>query len=226
MLRKLPLLLLVSLLAGCNVYSKVDLYTADLFDVLEEGASLKAPLTLSFDIFSSNNCEKVQNGLLPPLRVVYGDVVFQGCRNEGMKSYADFQVAAEVVKESADNQPSSNQPIYIGVFKSSDGGPVSVAYFRNSESVAAFTKSVPDKLTRFASKKPVVVLEAVVENDLRNVVKVGLRGVMAGAEAVPAYRRKWYELARRKQIKVRLSDVDSAYFSEGGQYTVIAEISK
>lgn len=223
-MRKIAILFsFVGALTGCKMWADADLFTSDLLSVLETGQPLTTPLELAFEIGSKSECEKVNGGLLPALTDAYGDAESLGCEQRGFDSVALFRVPVEIVHEIENQKADSAQPIFIGVYSDVES-VVTVAFFQSAEGVASFRGAIPEELTRFGGKDVEPLLSATIQNDLRGAAKLHLSDVYADGRAIPVQTTKAYDLARRSEVKIVLSDVSNDALAQGYSHAIIGHI--
>ncbi|WP_224825781.1 hypothetical protein [Cognatishimia sp. MH4019] len=202
---------------------EADLFTSDLLKVYETGEALTTPMVLAFEISSASQCEASIEGLTPALTAAYGQAESLGCDKRGFSDVANFRVPAEVVHEIANQSSDSDQPIYIGVY-SDDPGLIVVGIFQNGDGIRAFEAAIPEELTQFARNEIRPLLSASLQNDLPDAMKLRLSSVFANGSAIPVLASEDFDLERRGQVDIVLSDVSNASLSEGFSHALIGTI--
>lgn len=209
-------------LAGCKVGVQTDIYTADIMDVLGGSEGLTTPMVLAFEVPGADGCEKARAGLSTPLADAYKSAEFIGCEKEGFDTYAQFRVPVDLVHEKENDAPDSDQPIYIGARPIEDDGVIHVAYWLNTKALEKFRAGIPEELTRFQPSEPELHLSATLSNDLSDPLDLEVNDAFADGRAIQG--TQTFELERRNEVRISLSNVTNAAMTQGDIAALIAYV--
>ncbi|MEO3479428.1 hypothetical protein AAFO90_17315 [Phaeobacter sp. CAU 1743] len=209
---KAPILLgTLAAVSACNVETHAEIYTSDVYAVLETKEALETPLTLAFEAGSESGCQKAETQLKGPLERAFGRADFIGCVNIGYDKYGKFRVPVDLVGQTGGEKATVAKPMHIAA-TSGDDGFVRVEFVFNREEMIALADSIPEELTRYLSEKPDIILSATIANDLRQDINVTVVDVFADGK--PLKSMTDYNLPRRGEVNIALSDVGNASFGQ------------
>ena len=85
-------------MAACVLGTSFEVYTDDIFDVMETGEGLQTPMTISIQQISEDECKQKAPGFAELLQPFYASVEFVGCKSKEMSTCANYMVHADMVK--------------------------------------------------------------------------------------------------------------------------------
>lgn len=215
---RIPHWIIVSavLLAGCKTQVASDIYLTDVASVASAGTALPFDLKLAFEVPSEDQCAEANTMLAPALGRHFGAVAFVGCSTEGFSNFANFTAGSEMVLELANGKHDSALPIYVGVTALEDG-LVDIAYHASQDGLAALMADLPDEAKSYSDRLE-VSLSATIHNDGAGPISLSVANAFVNGTA--ELRPVEVELARRKELAVKLSDVANATLSAGSWATI------
>ena len=206
--------LLAFLVAGCEIKTETNIFTADLLEVIDTGTVLQTSSQLIIEIPSSGKCAETTGKLLPMLQGTFGEeVTGKGCHDEGMSSYIAFGLTLPIYLETTEQKGDS--PIAIVISKQDDWHKVQMAV--NVMRMDNLARMISDEFFQsvdFSTAKS----KLNISNDLRQSVTIRIRGAFVNGDPVQEYTD--YTLDRRDELDVMLSNVGSAMVFGKGQSTL------
>ena len=201
--------LAIVVVSGCKMNLTADLYSSDLFDAVAGTADLTTSATMAFQIPSTDDCDEHTAAIAEIMAGVVADFSPKGCESVEMESFllADTQIPllAESVWAEAD-------ALFAIVLVEEDGA-VGAALVMNRQKYGILTSRMKNKFhqtVNLAESKVTIVLN----NDLRDSILFAVEGVFVDGE--PALPKTDYELQRRHNAQIVLSNVATAYMAKHG----------
>ena len=193
-------------LAGCETHISTDLFTSDLI-AATEGEKLTAPLVIGMQAASEEKCEESADAILAAVKSQFETAEFIGCAKIEYNTFARYRVQAAIVAFEG-QVPVTEAPFSIGVYQ--DERNYHVSYLTNPAGARAIWDALPEDMTQYKTYKLEPVLSAVLNNDLRATVSVTTDDVYA--DGTPIQGTATYELPRRDQVELHMSNVTNAAF--------------
>lgn len=209
-------------LTGCKIVAQTDIYTSDVLAVVENGETMTTPMVMSFEVAGADGCAKAESLILGPLETAFGGAEYIGCAKRDFDTFADFRLPVDLVFEVTNGASDSDQPIYIGGNIDEGGDLIRIDYYVNQTAMDAFMASIPEELTRYQSGTPDFELSATISNDLRSDIKIEVNDVFADGQ--PIQKSKVFDLPRRGEVKIDLSNVSNAALGRTDWWVLIAKI--
>ena len=201
--------LAIVVVSGCKMNLTADLYSSDLFDAVAGTADLTTSATMAFQIPSTDDCDEHTAAIAEIMAGVVADFSPKGFESVEMESFllADTQIPllAESVWAEAD-------ALFAIVLVEEDGA-VGAALVMNRQKYGILTSRMKNKFhqtVNLAESKVTIVLN----NDLRDSILFAVEGVFVDGE--PALPKTDYELQRRHNAQIVLSNVATAYMAKHG----------
>ncbi|MDO6458923.1 hypothetical protein Q4560_15050 [Celeribacter halophilus] len=205
-MKRITLIATCFVLAGCKTQISADLFTSDLIAATEAEAGT-VPLVIGMEASTEQNCKETADTVLVAVQSQFDSAEFIGCEAVDFNTFARFRVQAEIVAYDGD-APSIAAPFSIGVRR--EGTAYHVSYLTNPAGARAIWDALPKEMTEYQTYKLEPFLSAVLNNDLRETVRITTDDVYA--DGVPIQGTATRDLSRRDQVELSMSDVTNAAF--------------
>lgn len=203
-------LLATFLLTGCKMHLTADLFSSDLRDVASGTADLTTPARMAFEIPGTDDCDEHSAAIAEIMAGVVDDFSPKGCESIKMES---FLLADTQIPLLADESGWIESDALFGIVLVEEGDAIGAALVMNQEKYGILTNRMKDKFhqtVNLAESKVTIVLN----NDLRDSISFTVEGAFVNGE--PALRKTDYELRRRHNAEIVLSNVATAHMAKHG----------
>ena len=210
----LPLAILaLTTLTACKTALDLTLFASDLVGVAETGTPLDATATLSVETGSKDKCDELHDAVATALLKGFTSAEFVACREDGMANLADFRVAVPILGAKAALQ-SALQIAVIPV-----GGNFSAVLRQDGDRIDQIKAALPKEMQLYADQKLDPAISLTLQNDLADTAKVTLQG--AFVDGAPYQLSEQFDVKRRGEIRIVLSDVGNAALTDKGSLLLV-----
>ena len=208
-LRLTILALALVVVSGCKMHLTTDLYTSDLLDAASGTVDLTTPARMAFQVPGTDECDEHTTAIAEIMAGVVEDFSPKGCESIEMESFLLADTQVPLLSVSAWTEPDA----LFGIVLIEEGGTLGVDLVMNREKYGILISRMKDKFhqtVNLAESKVVIVLN----NDLRDSISFSVEGVFVNGE--PVLRKTTYELRRRHNAEIVLSNVATAHMAKHG----------
>ena len=199
-------------LVGCKTVIDADIFTADVLDFPDGVEGLTAPVVVGVDI---NDCDEKGPTMVDGLSASFDQVEFIGCVGENFNELASFRTQVSYVAD-GDLQ---GRALGIRVQRGA-ADEIEVWLIKDPIRMRAIWDQLPEDMTKYRKFDPEFFIEATLNNDLRESVSVTTDDVFADGAAIQGTQN--FELPRRGQVRIQLSDVSNIAFKDVDHFAHIA----
>ena len=195
--------------SGCKMHLTTDLYTSDLLDAASGTANLTALARMAFQVLGTDECDEHTIAVAEIMAGVVEDFSPKGCESIEMESFllADTQIPLLSVSAWTESDA------LFGIVLIKEDGAIGASLVMNQEKYGILTKRMKDKFhqtVNLTESKVVIVLN----NDSRDSTSFSAEGAFVNGE--PVLRKTTYELRRRHNAEIVLSNVATAHMAKHG----------
>ena len=197
-------------LSGCKFNVTADLYIADIREVvLKENSNLTTSATLEVEVPSQEKCNESSDELIRLMEGLVLNLSPRGCVDIGFSTYLLLDTDIPIVNgmiawEQADT--------LLGVMTLISDNVVQVYMMNNLEKFEILSKRVRDE--HFQSLDISKSIIKVILNNDAQTETITARGVFLNGDPVDNFEE--YELKRRKELEIKLSNVAAANLGTDG----------
>ena len=195
--------------AGCKMNLATDLYSTDLLDAMAGATDLTAPATMAFQVPGKDDCDKHAADISAIMAGVVTDFEPKGCESIEMESFLLADTQIPLLSETAWMESDA----LFGIVVVEEGAAIGAALVMNLQKYGILTQRMKDKFHQtinLAESKVTLTLN----NDLRDPISFSVEGAFVNGE--PALRKTTYELQRRHNAEIVLSNVATAHMAKHG----------
>ena len=213
-----PFTLLVTALAvvmvtGCDMNLTANLYTVDLQEAMSGSSEVEALAQVEIEIPSADSCDEYTTKFTGILHGILDEISPRGCKRKGVESFLLLETRLPVYAD-----PSQSQDTLFGVLLTKPDNSIHtrVSLQVDTSKFKTLKGRVKDEFHSTLSLSDSVVA-IVLHNDHRNVIKFTTSDKFVDGK--PVHGNTEFELARRHNATIQLSNVASSYLEMIGNAT-------
>lgn len=213
-----PLKLLVTALAvvivtGCDMNLTANLYTVDLQEAMSGATEVEALAQVEIEIPSADSCDEYTTKFTGILHGILDEISPRGCKKKGVESFLFLETRLPVYAD-----PNQSQDTLFSVLLTNTENPAHtrVSLRVDTSKFKTLQGRVKDELHGTISLSDSVVA-IVLHNDHRTTIKFSTSDKFVDGK--PVHGNTEFELARRHNATIQLSNVASSYLETVGHAT-------
>lgn len=199
--QSIALFISFAILAGCKLDASAPIYVGDLMEVSQSGKNIEASIDLNVPIPSVDKCDEYSAKIKKVIAGFFQKFEMQGCEKQGMDNFSKVKVNSEITSTT------SEAGIYFLINKQQDQVGITLAQ------KAGFMASLMDAIKKEAMSTVDLSFSIRLNNDTRDKIKLVSQNVFVNQKAYA--KKQEFELARRDEANIKLSDVAVAAFEAG-----------
>lgn len=198
----------VTSLGACKAGVDANFFTSDVVAVARDGAPIDVTVTVSVDALTAEKCAENKDVIGAALRDGFSDVKFVECRQGDMTTFAAYRVAVPMVK------PDTKTDGALAFWAGETAGQIGVALKPDLARIDKIIATLPNDVQSGLSGKLEPMISLTLQNDLSGPATVKMHGAFVDGD--PYQLPTDFEVERRDELRIVLSDVGNAAFYNGG----------
>lgn len=203
------------ILIGCKAEFDAKIYLSDVIAIASGSASTDAKAILSIDATSADNCAEFKDAIRLALMKGFSTAEFVACRSAELTTFADFRVSVPMIKLYSDLTTA------LGLVVGQVDKKIFVSLHPVKAKIDAIKAALPSEMTTLASDQIDPQVSMTVINDLTDPMKVATQGAFVDGQ--PYQFTQTFDLARRDELRIALSDVGNASLYRVGSLMFLLE---
>lgn len=195
-------------LSGCKTGLDANIFTTDVLAVSDTGKPLDTTATISIDATSEDQCAKFKDAIGKALLEGFSKAEFLECRKIEMTTVADFRVTIPMTAPQAAFTSALN--IWAGELN----GKIGVVLKPDFPRIDKIKAALPQEVTAMMGAEIEPQISLTITNDGTDPAKITMQG--AFIDGKPYQLPETFEVSRRDELRIVLSDVGNAAFNNGG----------
>ena len=213
LLKSLAITLAVITLTGCDMNLTANLYTVDLQEAMSGSSELEALAQVEIEVPSADSCDEYTTKFTGILHGILDEISPRGCKTKGVESFLFLETRLPV---SADPNQPQDTLFSILLTKPENSAHTRVSLRVDTGKFKTLKGRVKDELYGTLSLSDSVVA-IVLHNDHRATIKFSTNDKFVDGK--PVHGETEFELPRRHNATIQLSNVASSYLETVGRAT-------